>query len=150
MAWYLLPTLRIYVYPAYTEAKHPGPIFGYRCVLWGAVQELSGFLQLRSDGTGRRGAGGTFVGDAALRREEFSGQVRERWMRRGEVLSGDLLERDPELLASADELADGPVRLPERHAPRGEKVRQFRRERELAGGLGHAPAVEARRAEHLR
>src|SRR3712207_3472833 len=114
-----------------------------------AAEKSSGFFQLRSDGAGRRGPAASLVGDAALWREELCGQVRERPMRRRKLLSGDLLQRNSEFLAPADQHSDGPVRLSERYASRGQEVRELRRQREATGGLGHAFLVEPRRAEHI-
>src|SRR5919199_5283563 len=111
-----------------------GPVFrGSRGNL-DAAQEPPRLRQLRADGVRCRRTGGPFIRNASFGCEELSRQVRELRVGPGELFLGDLLRRHPELLAPADELADSLVCLPERHAPDGEEVREFRREREPAGG----------------
>src|ERR671917_208602 len=114
-----------------------------------AVQYPPGLPQLPLDGTRRGGAGALLVGDATFGREQPPGKLSERRVRGDELLVGHLFERQAELLAPSDEPPDGVVRVPERHAPGRQEVRELRRERETACGPAHPLAVEAGRAEHL-
>src|SRR3712207_891303 len=100
-----MPSLRAYKAEARPRAIDNGHSPGSRGA-GGApseiAQEPASFLQLRSDGAWRRGTGGPFGGDAAFGGEELSGDLRERRVRRRELLTPDLLQRYPELLASPD------------------------------------------------
>src|SRR5215210_7324355 len=106
------------------------------------VQEPPGGCELQLDGPGSGRAGALLAGHATLGRQEFAGELRERRVSRRELFPRRLLQRHPELLAPPNESAHRPVRLAERHAPRRQKVREVRREREPAGCSQHPLAVE--------
>src|SRR3712207_1390695 len=112
------------------------------------VQEPAGPCELSLDGLWGGRARALLVGHAPLGRQQLARHLRERGVRRGQVLPRDLFERNPTFLAPADEPSDRPVRLAERDAPSGQEVRELRREREPARGPQHPFAVEAGGADH--
>src|SRR5919112_1034068 len=86
--------------------------------------------ELLPDGIGTSGAGGTLVLHASSRREQTCGHLRERGMRRRELLWRHILERDSQFLAPPDEPPDGVMGFAERNSLRREEIRELRRQGE--------------------
>src|SRR5918997_259052 len=117
--------------------------------LAGRVQEPASLSELSLDRLRGGRAGALLVGHAPLRRQQLARQLRERRVRRREVVLRYLFERASALLAPADELPDRPVRFAERDALRGQEVRELGREREPARGPQRPFPIEACGADHL-